>query len=163
VSASLYVIEFSSGVVKVGVSEKPDHRMADHAMNARVHGHTVVNTWTSSKHANARQTERELIEFCSGRWSTVAGREYFTEAVFAEVVAFAECLALEPADDECGMSAPPPFDWAEAEALCGSAAIAKAKRLAEEGYRNHPITPEQGAQLRALVASTPRRRTNPAA
>lgn len=57
------------------------------------------------------------------------------------------------------MSAPR-FDWAEAEALIGPAAMAKAKRLAAEAP---PLRPEQIAQLRALVASTPRRRNTPAA
>lgn len=73
----LYVVQFISGVVKVGRSERPDRRIAQHAAMARVHGGGVQRSWTSAEHYCTATTERELIEYCGRNGQLIAGREYF--------------------------------------------------------------------------------------
>lgn len=73
----LYVIEFASGVVKVGKSADPKERIARHTLLARAHGGDVVRTWVSPEHYRSGESERELIDFCARSGEPVAGREYF--------------------------------------------------------------------------------------
>lgn len=73
----VYVVEFVSGVVKVGKSVDPAGRIATHALLARAHGGGVRASWVSRAHYCCGRTERELIEFCSRAGRPAAGREYF--------------------------------------------------------------------------------------
>ncbi|TAK32303.1 MAG: GIY-YIG nuclease family protein [Myxococcaceae bacterium] len=88
----LYVVEFISGVVKVGRSGRPDARIAQHAALARVHGGGIHATWVSREHFASSTTERELIEFCARHGRLVAGREYF-EIAFSVARSRAALLA----------------------------------------------------------------------
>jgi hypothetical protein len=93
----LYVIAFTSKTLKVGRAVNVASRLQDHIRDAAVHGHDVVASWSSELHANFRETEQSLIDFCSSRWP-VAAREYFRGADFGEVVAFAKDLPYRPSD-----------------------------------------------------------------
>lgn len=93
-AATVYVIQFSSGVLKVGQTSNPKARLADHAKVARAHGHGVEETLISPPHTNYLANERALITFCSARWSLIAGREYFADADIEEVVRFVETLTF---------------------------------------------------------------------
>lgn len=88
----LYVVEFSSGVVKVGRTTKPEARLASHSLFAQVHGGDIAQYWVSSLHYRTADSERELIDFCLRFGRPVVGREYF-RAPYAEVRARASLIA----------------------------------------------------------------------
>lgn len=93
----LYVIAFTSGTLKVGRAVNVGTRLQDHIRDAAVHGHDVTASWTSELHSNFRETEQSLIDFCSSRWTPLA-REYFRDADYDEVVAFAKGIAYDPSE-----------------------------------------------------------------
>lgn len=84
----LYVVEFTSGVVKVGKAENPAARLAAHARLAEIHGGAVKATWTSRRLIAYATAEQELIELCARQGRLVSGREYF--AIDGDL---ARCLA----------------------------------------------------------------------
>lgn len=88
----VYVVEFASGVVKVGKSADPAARVATHRMLAQTHGGDVLNAWVSRLHYYCGRTERELMEFCTQIGHLVVGREYF-RAPFADVRSRASLLS----------------------------------------------------------------------
>lgn len=73
----IYVIEFSSGVVKVGKTTDPKRRLAAHASLARVHGGAIRASWMSQQICGYDDAERELIRLCAQVAGPVVGREYF--------------------------------------------------------------------------------------
>lgn len=87
----VYVIEFSSGVVKVGKAKDPKARLAAHAHLARIHGGALRASWASRELIAYAGAEQELIRLCSKRGRLVAGREYFdidfgTACLFGSIV-----------------------------------------------------------------------------
>jgi hypothetical protein len=88
----IYVIEFSTGVVKVGRTIGPARRLATHARVAQVHGVAVRRSWTSERHHGCRETERKLIDLCRRR-GTQIDVEYFQGITFEDVRAIAQLLA----------------------------------------------------------------------
>lgn len=104
----IYVVEFTSGVVKVGKSTDPRSRIATHRQLARMHGGEVRNTWVSHLHYFSGEAERELIEYCARIGQLVVGREYF-RAPFAEVRSRASLLAHNRfTPEDMGWPEPPP-------------------------------------------------------
>jgi hypothetical protein len=91
----VYVIQFSTGGVKVGQSRSPDRRIEAHRDGGRAYGTEVTATWVSPKHQNVDENERELIAFCRQHWSRVRA-EYFPAADFELVSEFAKTLTFEP-------------------------------------------------------------------
>jgi hypothetical protein len=91
----VYVIQFSTGGVKVGQSRNPEGRIAAHREGARAYGTEVVQTWISVKHQNVEANERRLIAFCRQHWSRVRA-EYFPMADFGLVAEFAKTLTFDP-------------------------------------------------------------------
>ena len=99
----LYVVEFGSGIVKVGRTAKPEIRLANHSLFAQVHGGRITQSWVSGLHYCSADSERELIDFCLRFGPAVVGREYF-RAPFADVRARASLIAANrfathPGDD----------------------------------------------------------------
>jgi hypothetical protein len=88
----VYVIEFTSGTVKVGQTANPQGRLHSHKQGARAHGHAIARSWVSAPHVNYDANEQALIAFCSARWSTSSGHEYFANANFDQVVEHAHAL-----------------------------------------------------------------------
>ncbi len=88
----LYVVEFSSGVVKVGKTTHPKSRLASHAKHAEIHGAEIRRSWTSQRHHGCSASERELIKFCSARGRRTAGREYYRDLSFDDAARYAELL-----------------------------------------------------------------------
>lgn len=88
----IYVVEFSSGVVKVGRTAKPETRLANHSLFAQVHGGSITQSWVSGLHYCSADSERELIDFCLRFGPPVVGREYF-RVPFADARARASLLA----------------------------------------------------------------------
>jgi hypothetical protein len=60
----LYVIQFASGVVKVGQTVEPRTRLAKHRRDAEAFGVPIVGLWLSPPHTNFVQNEIALIEEC---------------------------------------------------------------------------------------------------
>lgn len=99
----VYALQFGSGVVKVGQTGSPNTRIAQHAQTAQAHGQNISRTWVSPAHMNWQANEQHLISFCAERWECAAGREYFAQADFDQVAAFAQGLvfvAPTPEDEE---------------------------------------------------------------
>lgn len=92
--AYLYVIEYSTGVVKVGQTRDLDKRMASHATMALAHGAKILRRWTSPAAGSPRAAEAAVISFCRKRWTTQAGAEYFAGANYCEIVEYAQDAAL---------------------------------------------------------------------
>lgn len=94
----IYVVEFDTGIVKVGRSAKADRRLKTISREARQHGGGIARSWASEEHANAPANERALLEFCAGRGLRVTdGRngEYFKGLDYPAVVAFAQTLEFD--------------------------------------------------------------------
>jgi hypothetical protein len=89
----IYVVEFTSGVVKVGKSTAPKARLASHVHHALIHGGGVRRSWASARHHGCTETERELIAYCKKDGVAAFGKEYFTGVSFADVRGFASLLA----------------------------------------------------------------------
>lgn len=86
----VYVIEFSSGVIKVGQTRDLARREMDHEQGAQNHGHFIVRSWATDAHADWKANEQALIDFCTARFgSPIRGREYFAGTDFGAVVEFA--------------------------------------------------------------------------
>lgn len=87
----LYGIEFSDGVVKVGRTTNPKVRRKNHATDAGLCGARITRHWQLGphRHEDACQGEAELIRFCSGRWTSAGGREYFASADLLEIAEYA--------------------------------------------------------------------------
>lgn len=94
----LYVVEFSSGSIKVGKAMNPASRLASHANYAQVHGAAILRSWTSRGHPGYSGTERQLIAFCKRRSTQTFGKEYFQGVTFEAARDFAD-LATQLALD----------------------------------------------------------------
>ena len=89
----LYVVEFTSGVIKVGKAVGPKSRIASHSKFAAIHGDGIVRSWSSERHHGYSDSERDLITFCKKRGSRVFGHEYFRDVTFDDARIFAGLLA----------------------------------------------------------------------
>ncbi|MDG9701726.1 hypothetical protein [Streptomyces sp. DH37] len=163
----VYVLEFSSGTVKVGQTGDPAKRVKEHENAAMAHGISVARSWVSTPHVEFEDNEAALIAFCSERWPTTAGREAFESGDFAEVVEYAQglpytrlteavleahCSASATAEArghaafECRMTLARLNELAERAALAGSlvndgnrsAACDAVYELAKAGVSLHP-------------------------
>ncbi len=89
----VYVICFSTGVVKIGRSSEIERRLETHRRDAIARGIRVVHVWASPLHAGAAENERKLIRFAEGRFSRPeAGRECFPHADWIAIVDYAKGL-----------------------------------------------------------------------
>jgi hypothetical protein len=97
----VYVIEFSTGMVKVGMAKNVAKRMAQHEKEARNHAATVARSWISDAHTTWEANERSLISFCSKRFGApTSGSEYFMAADFDAIVGYAMTLTFPELTDE---------------------------------------------------------------
>jgi len=90
----LYVIEFSTGVIKVGKTIHPKVRLDSHAKSAKVHGISISRSWVSEKHPGHSDTEQELIAFGKhyGKPLLSGKCEYFADLDFEPTRCFAQIL-----------------------------------------------------------------------
>lgn len=93
-SGSLYVIEFSTGIVKVGRSENPTQRLQAHRGHAYSLGVAILYDWYSPVINNFIVAEQTLINWCVHRATTQRSAEYFTGIDPHEAVMFAETLIM---------------------------------------------------------------------
>lgn len=96
----VYVIEFTSGTVKVGQTRDARRRIGEHSKAAQAHGHTAARTWVSIPHVGYAANESALIAFCEERWTAAVGREAFEAANFDVVVEYAQGLPYERLPEE---------------------------------------------------------------
>lgn len=89
----LYVLEFSTGYVKVGQSEEPRRRLGQHRAEAAAFGVHVANYWISPSHLNFRDNETRLINACV-RVSPRTRKEYFHTVGYDRAVQFAGSLTF---------------------------------------------------------------------
>lgn len=82
----VYVIEFSTGRVKIGQSDKPAKRVRSHVDIAEFHQQSATRVWLSPSHEMPGTTERALLAFARRMGTQVAGREYFDGVDFDFVV-----------------------------------------------------------------------------
>lgn len=93
----IYVIEFSTGTIKVGRSGTPDTRLAAHRSDGRKYGAAIKDHWVSQPHAEWQQNEMRLIGIAKELGGTIAaGAEYFTGLAFADIAARAQDLPFTP-------------------------------------------------------------------
>lgn len=83
----LYVVEFDSGIVKVGRAGNAEARLAAHAKTG-----FIRSSWQSLRHPHCSKTERQLIAFCNEHGSLHGGREYFRDVEFEVVRTYADLI-----------------------------------------------------------------------
>lgn len=100
----LYVIEFSTGVIKVGTAIHVSTRIQFHARQAACFYATITRNYYIER---TPVPESTLIAYCKGKGTLMSGYEYFTGLDFHDVVEFlkAEHIRLtsslsDQADDE---------------------------------------------------------------
>lgn len=89
----IYVIQFDSGRIKVGLTRNFEKRLQQHSGAARAFDETVARHWSSDVHTQASDNELSLIEFCSKRGRQCA-REWFMGVLFEDVVEHAKQLPM---------------------------------------------------------------------
>jgi hypothetical protein len=90
----VYIIQFDTGVTKVGQSQAPTNRLRDHASLAAVHGRSVKHTWVSGLHVEAADNETALKVFAQSLARTTYGNEYFAGPSFEALVGYAKTLPM---------------------------------------------------------------------
>lgn len=88
----VYVLEFSTGIVKVGKTRNPRACIATHVDDARKFGATVDQLWLSEWHENYSDNERALLRALGGD-SVAHGNEYLRIS-FMDAVDAAKRLSL---------------------------------------------------------------------
>lgn len=89
----LYVVEFSTGSVKVGQTEDPRRRLGNHRAEAAAFGVHVTNYWISPAHINFRDNETRLINYCA-EVSDRTRKEYFHDLGYGRARQFAAALTF---------------------------------------------------------------------
>lgn len=82
----IYVIEFSTGAVKVGMATDLARRLAQHTKAAHSVGASVARTWTGERLDGVRYVEDRMIDFCRSLGDRTAGAEWFIGLDFDAVV-----------------------------------------------------------------------------
>ncbi len=91
----LYVIQFSTGAIKVGQTRRhPRARLAEHRRDAAVYGVNITRQWVSRPHMGFLRTEAALIDACLLAKGRQFRREYFNDIAFDVAVGFADRLVL---------------------------------------------------------------------
>lgn len=88
----LYAIKFETGVVKVGQTNHPARRLAEHRRDAWAFNVVMAEVWVSTAHEGYLANEVRLIAFAAST-AERARREYFHGADFEKIVQFGLQLA----------------------------------------------------------------------
>jgi hypothetical protein len=128
----LYVVEFSSGAVKVGHTTDPRARANSLRIDAQKYGLTLTRWWLSPRHTNHADNERKLLFVAPGLGEKLA-TEYF-RCNFHDLVAAASSLPMKVA--------PVAPAYLTAGQRRTAAKRAKARELRELGYSISEIVAE---------------------
>lgn len=92
----LYILQFSTGAIKVGQTVDLRKRLADHRLDAHAFNVAITDYWVSPAHVEYLANEQRLITYCKslGRRSK---REYFHGTNLAAARAFANRLTYTSA------------------------------------------------------------------
>lgn len=96
----VYVVEFSSGLVKVGRSQNVRRRVSQHRGTAEAMDLSLARVWVSPPHENHTETERELIAFGIARATRRIRDEYFVGCTFERFMDCVRRLEYRPLDRE---------------------------------------------------------------
>lgn len=96
----LYVLQFSTGSIKVGQTVDLQRRLADHRRDAHAFNVAITDYWVSPAHQGYLANERLLIAFC-GHVSRRAKSEYFHGIDLATVREFAAGLVADALGGDC--------------------------------------------------------------
>lgn len=88
----IYILKFSTGVIKVGQTLDLVRRMREHRRDAEAFGAVIVDYWFSPAHHNYLENEVEMILRCDEVATWRSKREYFQGLDIDEVIAFASEL-----------------------------------------------------------------------
>jgi hypothetical protein len=94
----VYVMRFSNGIVKVGRTLNAAKRFTEHARDAARYAAKIEHTWASPQHVGYAANEKALIAFCEQRWHRSGAIEYFADADYGAVTAYAQKLPFERPD-----------------------------------------------------------------
>lgn len=96
----LYVVEFSTGTVKVGKTRRPDKRIGEHEREAAAFGGRISDRWVSAAHDGYDTAEDALIDACCLEGKQIK-REYFAGLPFDRAVELAQAAvaAAGPSGD----------------------------------------------------------------
>lgn len=117
----IYVIRFSDGVVKLGMTVNPSNRLQQHRTKAAGRGATVVEHYMSERHPEYIANELRLIAWGMAATGSTKRGEYFPGLSYIEAVEYARSLidplTAEPEPctvedcEECFASAGIPHWW----------------------------------------------------
>lgn len=139
----LYVVEFGAGLMKVGRAWNPQTRLSSHAMTAEVWGSRITRAWVSQRMWNHGPVEREILDWCTKRYTAVGATEYFRQGDFD--------AAVEYANEVCKSHAPPTVPCVgpgEALRMLSVAEVSKRTGLSEYAVRQAIRTGELGSKRR---------------
>lgn len=88
----VYILKFSTGVIKVGQTLDPVRRFREHRRDAEAYGAAIVEYWLSQPHVNYLDNEVDLIVWCDEAATWRSKREYFQGLDLADVRGFASGL-----------------------------------------------------------------------
>jgi hypothetical protein len=112
---SLYVVEFDSGVVKVGRGRNPGQRIKSHEAIGRIAGWKKTREFTVLCTGSAGKPENELIAYASLRSKETRCREWFLGVNFDDLCTKAdECAKIaQPKSVKREIAEFPPLSWFE--------------------------------------------------
>lgn len=87
-TGNIYVVEFSTGAIKIGHSSNIESRVYTHKSLAEALGIDVLNTYVSPQINNCFEVESMLIKWCIENNADQRLREYFHNMKFVNVVNF---------------------------------------------------------------------------
>lgn len=86
----IYVLEISTGRIKVGFTTDLRTRLSTHRSTAKAYGAKILQTWKSALHQEAKANEGELIAFCKAYAGSKGDGEYYEGVPFEAITAHAE-------------------------------------------------------------------------
>lgn len=95
VGGYIYVIEYSTGVVKVGRTVDPATRFKHHRQFAEVFDAVFTRTWLSPLHGNYKANEVLLLGHAKQLSTRMVVKEYFHGVDFDQLVALADSFAID--------------------------------------------------------------------
>ena len=134
----LYVIEFSTGLVKVGRTQNPAKRFETHRSHGAAFGVIIARYWLSEAHDNFESNEALLIRAMHNLGGIPSKAEYFDGVTVESAVQAASALHFDAVDTEGH--------------LAKSAAAAEELRVALWGDRN-PVEELRSAEAHAKAQS----------
>lgn len=90
----VYVVEFNTGLVKVGRTQSPQDRLVSYMSHAGAFGAHPTRGWVSPLHEGNRGTEAALVVLAGELGGQSTAREYFNGVAFEEIVARASALSF---------------------------------------------------------------------